>query len=59
MRVIHNGYALTAYGKGRVSITDREGREVFKADDTPFDSEDAARQFLKDFLKGGCKDGRV
>lgn len=53
MRVIYKGYAITTYGTGnigRVSITDREGREVLNENVTTLQTEEEAKQFLKDFL---------
>lgn len=52
MRVIYHGYALTMYGKSSMSITDREGREVEHSNDFKAMTEDEAKKYLKDYLKG-------
>ena len=52
MRVIYHGYALTTYGPGRVSITDREGREVYSGENASLRTEEVAKEYLKEYLKG-------
>lgn len=32
MRMIYKGYAITTYGKSKLSVTDKEGREVYHTD---------------------------
>ena len=32
MRVIHKGCAATTYGKSSLSVTDRDGKEIFHTD---------------------------
>ena len=32
MRMVYKGYAVTSYGKSSLSVTDREGREVYHTD---------------------------
>lgn len=53
MRVIYHGWAITQYGKGSLSITDPDGREVcHKSDTAPMDEDELKRQ-LKDYIKKG------
>lgn len=58
MRVVYKGNAITTYGD-RVSITDREGREVYNDTNGSIKTEEEAKQFLKEFMKGGESNGRV
>jgi hypothetical protein len=51
MRVIYKGYAITTYGKDRVSITDPDGREIYSNRPFTITDEKELKQFLKDFIK--------
>ena len=55
MRIIYRGYAVTTYGQTRLSVTDREGKEIFTNSDKnsiiKAETESGLREFLKSFIK--------
>lgn len=51
MRIIHNGCAATTFGAKSLSISDREGREVFRTDDRKVETEEEVKAFLKAYIK--------
>ena len=53
MRIIHNGYALTAYGASNMTISDREGRVVYETDKRPteLNEEKDFANYLKHYVK--------
>lgn len=57
MRVIYNGYAATTYGKASLSVTDREGREIYHTDNR--NDELCDEKGLKDIIKIALKGGKI
>ena len=51
MRLIYKGCAITTYGKGSMSISDREGKQVFQTSERTVETEDEVRAFLKTYIK--------
>lgn len=51
MRLIYKGYAVTTYGKSSLSVTDRDGKEIFHTDERDVNTEDELRAYLKEFLR--------
>lgn len=51
MRVIYKGCAATTYGKESLSITDKDGKEVFHTNNREVNTEEELKAFLKTFVK--------
>lgn len=55
MRVIYRGYAVTTYGQTRLSVSDKEGKEIFTSNDKnsiiKAETDSGLREFLKSFIK--------
>lgn len=51
MRLIYRGCAVTTYGNKCLSISDRDGKQVYQTSDRTVNTEDEVRQFLKDYVK--------
>ena len=51
MRIIHNGYAITTYGKSSMSITDPDGKEIYHTNTFETTEEKDLKNYLKEFVK--------
>lgn len=51
MRVIYKGCAATVFSTSSLSITDKDGKEVYFTKDRTVETEEELKDFLKQYVK--------